>query len=132
MLGPPADVDSDGLSTHRKCQVSASRVFVIEIDTKIKVCPVETNLRTEGMIWKTVGSSVEYIQFLADRLQHAESWVWSFKIGTFVNMCLIQLGHAVEQGEMLCNPVRGRFDPVLLENFVLLFQVCLVNHFLLD
>lgn len=69
-----------------------------------------------------VGSSVEYIQFLPDRLQHAESRVWSFKTGT-LKMCLIQLGHAVEQGDMLCNPVRGRFDPVLLENFVLLFQV---------
>lgn len=28
---------------------------------------------------------------------------------------------------MLCNPVRGRFNPVLLEKFVLLFQVCSIN-----
>lgn len=37
-------------------------------------------------------------------------------MGTLARMCLIQLGHAV--GEMSYNPLRGRFDPVLLENFV--------------
>ena len=46
---------------------------------------------------------------------------WSFKTGTLVRMRLTQLGRAVEQGEMLCNPLRGRFDPVLLENFILFF-----------
>lgn len=93
----------------------------------------ETNLKTEGMIWKRVDSNVKYnIQFAVDRQQHAKAWVRYFKMGTLVRMCLIQLGHAAEQGEMLCNPVRGRFDPVLLDNFVLLFQVCLVHCFIVD
>lgn len=72
------------------------------------------------------------MRFVADWLQHAKARVWSFNMGTSVRMCLIQLGHVVEQGEILCNPLRGRFDPVLLENVVLLFQVCLVNCFSLD
>lgn len=79
-----------------------------------------------------VGSNVKYIRFVVDRLQHAKAWVWGFKMGTLVRMCLIQLGHAAEQVEMSCNPLRGRFDPVLLENLVLLFGLCLVNCFSLD
>lgn len=35
------------------------------------------------------------------------------------------LGHALRLSEMLCIPLRGRFDPVLLENFVLMFLWCL-------
>ena len=88
----------------------------------------KTNLKLEEMTWKIVGCNVKYIQCVVDRLQHANTWVWNLKMGTLVRMCLIQLGHAVEQGEMLCNPIRGRFDPVLLENFVCFF----VNFFSLD
>lgn len=41
-------------------------------------------------------------------------------MGNSVRMRLIELGHAAERREMFCNPLRGRFDPVLLENFVIL------------
>lgn len=56
---------------------------------------------------------------MSKRLKHAKAQVRSFNTGTS--------GHAVEQGEKLCNSLRGRFDAVILEKFILLFQVCLVN-----
>ena len=43
-------------------------------------------------------------------------------MGTLVRMRLIQLGHAAEQSDMLYNPIRGRFDPELLEKFRVVFS----------